>query len=133
MKRSMLFLVVIVFISSNIFYAQNAEKNKQKEQFIYVLHLEKNMQDSTAWTPDKMKIAQEHFTHLQKLLADGILILGGRTQTPLSQTFGIVIFEAGSLKEAKEIAENDPAVKGKIMNVEVFPYKIALMRNMEKN
>jgi uncharacterized protein len=132
MNKFILPLIVVALATANYIYPQKTDGVSQKQQFIYVLHLEKSMQDSTTWTPDKMKIAQEHFAHLQKLLTDGVLILGGRTQMPFTKTFGIVVYEADSFEEAKAIAENDPAVKGKIMTVEVYPYKVALMRNCEK-
>jgi uncharacterized protein len=126
--KKILLLIMLVFAGSSIFYAQKQEGKSQKQQFIYVLHLEKSMQDTTAWTPEKMKIVDAHFARLQKMLEDGKLILAGKTSTPLDKTFGIVIYEAGSFEEAKAIAESDPAVKEKIMTVEVYPYSVALMR-----
>jgi uncharacterized protein YciI len=125
-RISILFVIVLILTNSN--YAQKKEGQTEKKQFIYVLHLVKAMQDSAAWTPDKMKIVEVHFANLQKLLAEGKLILAGKTSTPLDKTFGIVVYEADSFEEAKIIAENDPAVKEKIMTVEVYPYNVALMR-----
>ena len=88
------------------------------------------MQDTAAWTPEKQQSVAAHFARLQKMLQDGILILAGKTSTDLSTTFGIVVYEAESLEEAKAIAEDDPAVKAKIMTVEVYPYQVALMRGI---
>jgi uncharacterized protein YciI len=42
-------------------------------------------------------------------------------------SFGIVIFEAESLEHAREIAQNDPSVKNKVMNVEVYPFRVSLL------
>lgn len=122
-------LLFIVICSFNIVAAK---ENVNPKQFIYVLRLEKAMYDSAAWTPEKSKIVQEHFAYLQKLHSDGILVLAGRAETDLDKTFGIVVFEAASLEEAKLIAESDPAVKNKIMNVEVFPFGIALLKGSIK-
>ena len=130
--KKIFFTLLILLITANISLSQNNETQTVKKQFLYLLRLEKNMFDTAAWTPEKNKIVQEHFAHLQKMLSDGTLILAGRTQNALDKTFGIVIYEADSFEEAKSIAENDPAVKGKIMTVEVFPYEVALMRTEKK-
>lgn len=125
-------VLYIICVAANLSIAQGKENQTGKKQFLYLLRLEKSMYDSTAWTPEKNKIVQEHFAHLQKMLTDGILILAGRTQVTLDKIFGIVVYEADSFEKAKSIAENDPAVKGKVMTVEVFPYEVALMRDKEK-
>ena len=43
-------------------------------------------------------------------------------------TLGIAIFEAEDESTARNIMENDPAVKGGVMTAELYPYQIALMR-----
>jgi uncharacterized protein YciI len=112
----------------NIFFAQTVSVKQEKKQFLYLLRLEKSMRDTTAWTAEKQQVVAEHFARLQKMLNDGYLILAGKTLTDLKTTFGIVIYEADSIKEAEEIAGNDPAVKAGIMSVEVFPFKTALIK-----
>lgn len=124
----MIFVLVIIFVSANVQMAQEKGTQTAKKQFLYLLRLDKSMWEQSAWTPEKNKIVLEHFSRLQKMLADGILIIGGRTQNELDKTFGIVIYEAGSFEEAKKIAEDDPAVKAGIMTVEVFPYSVALSK-----
>ena len=74
------------------------------------------------------KIVAVHFNRLKKLKEDGILILAGRTLNDDEKQFGIVIYEASSEKEAKSIATEDPAVKQGIMTAEVYPYRIALIK-----
>lgn len=128
----MIFTSIIFLIVVNISFSQSKETQSSKKQYLYLLRLDKTMLDTAAWTPEKNKIVQEHFANLQKMLSDGTLILAGRTQNALDKTFGIVIYEADSFEEAKTIAENDPAVKAKIMTVEVFPYGVALMRTEKK-
>jgi uncharacterized protein YciI len=126
--KKIFFVLLLSSVAAGFSFAQEGANASGKKQFLYLLRLEKSMHDSTAWTPEKIKIVQAHFAHLQKMLADGVLILGGRTQVAYDKTFGIVIYEADSFDAAKLIAENDPAVKGGVMTVEVFPYEIALMR-----
>ena len=39
--------------------------------------------------------------------------------------FGIVLFNAETVEEAREIRLSDPAVKNKVFRAELFPYKMA--------
>jgi len=78
-------------------------------------------------TPAEEVILDQHFDYLQDLLAQGKLILAGRTLNSDPTTFGIVIFLANSLPEALRIMENDPAIKQGVMQGELFPYRVALM------
>jgi len=48
-------------------------------------------------TPREEAVVEEHFAHLQRLLAEGRLILAGPC---LDGTFGVVIFAATSEEEA---------------------------------
>ena len=66
-----------------------------------------------------------HFSYVEDLVASGIGVLVGRTE---GGEFGVVIFEAKGDREAKEIADNDPAVLEGVFSAEVFPFRIALQR-----
>jgi len=78
-------------------------------------------------TPEEDAIVDEHFEYLKDLLAQGVLILAGRTLNSDPAGFGIVIFKAGSLPEAFRIMGKDPAVKKGVMVAKLFPYRVALM------
>jgi uncharacterized protein YciI len=56
------------------------------------------------------------------------MVLVGRTQTTGPEAFGIAIFEATDEAEAQAIAAADPAVAEGLMRFELYPFKIALMR-----
>ena len=43
-------------------------------------------------------------------------------------SFGIVLFNAETVEEAREIMLNDPAVKNKVFRAELFPYKMGPVR-----
>jgi uncharacterized protein YciI len=60
--------------------------------------------------------------------ADGKLILAGKTEGLDNKTFGIVIIEADSKKDAINLMKNDPAVLEGIMTSELYPYKVAIMK-----
>ncbi|WP_449538814.1 YciI family protein [Ferdinandcohnia sp. Marseille-Q9671] len=100
-----------------------------KEQYIYTLKLIPRLLDEQNWTDIENQIVQKHFMKLKALLEENILILAGKTQTLDESTFGIVILQADSVQEAREIMENDPAVKEGIMTAELYPYRIALFNN----
>jgi hypothetical protein len=46
--------------------------------------------------------------------------------------FGICIFEAGDESAARMIMEADPAVRLGVMRADLYPYKIALMRDQSR-
>ena len=53
--------------------------------------------------------------------------LAGRTLNTDESSFGIVIFEAESEKAARQVVDNNPAVRQEVMRAELYPYRIALM------
>lgn len=77
--------------------------------------------------PTPEEAVGEHFAYLQRLLAEGVVILAGRTLNADESSYGIVIFEAGSEDEARAIMHGDPDVRQGVMCAELSPYRIALM------
>lgn len=77
-------------------------------------------------TERESEILNEHFAYLQKLAAEGTVLLAGRTLNDDERTFGIVVFVAESTAAAAELVHSDPAVKHRVMRAELFPYRIAL-------
>lgn len=104
------------------------EMEENKSQFIYVLKSIPRLLDEENWTEKEEGIIERHFAYLQKMLAEGKLILVGKTGGLDEKTFGIVIFEADSLHDASSIMNNDPAVAEGIMTADVFPYRVAIMQ-----
>ncbi len=60
-------------------------------------------------------------------ILSGVVILAGRTLNTDESSFGIVIFQAESEKAARQVVNNDPAVRQRVMRAELYPYRIALM------
>ena len=79
-------------------------------------------------TPREAEIVSAHFEYLKGLTAAGVMILVGRTQNTDESTFGIAIFKAETEDEARAIMQGDPAVANGVMRAELFPYRIALIR-----
>ncbi len=133
--------IILFMVSAFLNLAQGHDKQekktknepaKKKLQFIYVLKPIPKLVKPENWTERDNQIVGRHFKRLQDFLKEGRLILAGRTLNNDPSTFGIVIFEAQSEKEARQIMEGDPAVKEKIMTAKLFPYRVALMRTQEK-
>lgn len=77
-------------------------------------------------TPDEAALVSQHFAYLQHLMAEGVLILAGRTTNTDFSSFGIVLFTAADDEAARDILLHDPAVAQRVMRGEVYPYSLAL-------
>jgi uncharacterized protein YciI len=77
-------------------------------------------------TPDEARIVAEHFEYLKNLTERGIVHFAGRTLNTDSTAFGIVVFSARTLEEARRRMEEDPAVRAGVFTAELFPYRLAL-------
>ncbi len=77
-------------------------------------------------TEAEMQVMATHFAHLQKLAADGVVLMAGRTLVAGPDTFGIVVFKAPSLAEADAVMRSDPAIAQGVMHCELFPYRVAV-------
>jgi uncharacterized protein len=76
-------------------------------------------------TQEEQETLQSHFLYLQDMLEKGKLVLAGPC---LDASFGIVILQNTNEEEAIEIMENDPAVKGKIMTANLYPFRVSLIK-----
>jgi uncharacterized protein len=81
-------------------------------------------------TEHESAIVGAHFSYLKGLVDQGVVLMAGRTLNADESTFGIAIFEAESMEEAKEIMRADPAVREGVMWAELFPYRVALWSAM---
>lgn len=98
------------------------------KHYIYVLKLIPRLIIESNWTEEDEEIVDRHFKYLKELLKEGKLLLAGKTSGLDDRTFGIVILEIDSEKEAKEIMEKDPSVAEGVMTAELFPYDVALLK-----
>ena len=70
----------------------------------------------------------EHFNYLKGLLANGKLIMAGRFSEVL---IGLAMIEAESQEAALDIMRNDPAIKAGVFHGELYPWSIALQKELE--
>lgn len=73
--------------------------------------------------PGTEETVGEHFKYLQELQSEETLVMAGRFSEVL---IGLVIIETDSEEKAREIMNNDPAVKAKVFHAELYPWRIAL-------
>ena len=77
-------------------------------------------------TAHEMQAIDAHFAHLQKLAAEGVVLMAGRTVDTGAATWGIVVFQAASPAEAEAVMRADPAIAQGVMRSELFPYRVAV-------
>ncbi|MYD08969.1 MAG: hypothetical protein F4X02_02900 [Chloroflexi bacterium] len=77
-------------------------------------------------TEEEARVTAEHFAYLKQLMADGSLILAGRTLNSDYSAFGIAIFEARDDEHMRQITAADPGVAKKLFRAEWHRYRIAL-------
>jgi len=95
-------------------------------QFLYRLQPTRLGMLTGGPTEREAAIIGEHFEYLQRLVADGVVLMAGRTLNNDERTIGIVVFAAASEAEAAALMESDPSVKQGVMNAELFPFGVAL-------
>jgi len=98
----------------------------EQKLFIYILKVTRLEQLTEGPTAREATVVAEHFAYLRDLTQRGIAILVGRTQTADAETFGLVVFQAPSEEEARQLLANDPAVKNEVMTAKLYPFRISL-------
>ena len=97
-------------------------------EWIYFLHPPR--QDFAAtMTPQEQEVWGAHFLRLQRLLAEGTLILAGPTLGPVNT--GVAVVEAPDEAAARRLMEEDPAVSSGIARGELRPFSVALLRGRD--
>lgn len=94
-------------------------------QWIYFLHPPRDDFAETMTEPEAAVFA-EHFAHLQRLLADGVLILAGPTLGRVNT--GVAVFEAADDAAARAVMESDPAISRGVVTGELREMRVALLR-----
>ncbi len=100
------------------------------QQYLYRIQPTRPEMLTEGPAPEEQAIVGEHFDYLQDLTEKGVVILAGRTLNTDPSSFGLVVFQAQSEAEARETMENDPAVRNGVMRAELYPYRLALMREV---
>lgn len=81
-------------------------------------------------TEDEQRAFDEHFAYMEKLLAEGTLVLAGPTLGPANT--GLCIFEAEDGEAAREIMEADPPVAQGLVRGQLRPFRIVHLRGRDE-
>ena len=97
-----------------------------EECFLYKLQLTRSDMLQTGPTAGETAVVEEHFRYLKQLAHKGQIILVGRTLNTDATTMGLAVFRAESEAAAREIMNNDPAVKNSVMSGTLYPFRVVL-------
>ncbi len=97
-------------------------------EWVYFLHPPREDFAATM-TEEEQRVWGAHFERLQRLLAEGVLILAGPTLGPVNT--GIAVIEAPDEATARRLMEEDPAVASGIATGELRPFSVALARGRD--
>jgi uncharacterized protein len=95
-------------------------------EFLYKLQLVRGDMLRTGPTPQEQAAVAEHFAYLQDLAAKSVMIFVGRTETTDENTMGLAVFRAQSEDSARQIMNDDPAVRKGVMKATLYPFKVVL-------
>jgi len=97
------------------------------QHHIYQLRASRTAMVTDGPNEDEGPVLAAHFEYLMALGASGKLSLVGRTANNDESTFGLALINSGDESEAREIMENDPAVKEGVMTATLFPFRVAFL------
>ena len=97
-------------------------------EWIYFLHAPRDDFAATM-TEHERQVWGVHFERLQRLLAEGTLILAGPTLGSVNT--GIAIVEAEDEAAARRLMDEDPAIASGIARGELRPFSVALLRGRD--
>jgi uncharacterized protein YciI len=97
-------------------------------EWVYFIHPPRDHFGATM-TAEEEVVWSRHFERLQRLLAEGILILAGPTLGTTNT--GIAVFEAPDEAAARRLMEDDPAIASGIAACELRPFRVSLLRGRD--
>ena len=97
----------------------------EAQQWLYVVRPTRPEMLVGGLTAEEQATISRHAAYCDDLAKAGVMLMVGRTQTTTPDTMGISVFFAKDEAEARQIMENDPAVKEGVMRAELFPYRVA--------
>ena len=97
-------------------------------EWVYFIHPPREDFAATMTEPEQEAWGR-HFERLQRLLAEGVLVLAGPT---LGRTnTGIAVVEAPDEESARRLMEEDPAIAGGFATGELRPFRVSLLRGRD--
>jgi uncharacterized protein YciI len=97
-------------------------------EWIYFIHPPRPNFAATM-TDEERAVWAVHFERLQRMLAEGVLVLAGPT---LGETnTGIAVIEAPDEAAARRIMAEDPTIAGGYAAGELRPFRVSLLRGRD--
>ena len=97
-------------------------------EWIYFIHAPRE-DFAVTMTDEEQEVWGVHFERLQRLLAEGTLVLAGPTLDRLNT--GIAVIEAEDEATARRLMEEDPAIASGIATGELRGFSVALLRGRD--
>lgn len=85
----------------------------------YVFCILKTGSNTTATKEEKAKLFEGHMANINKLAAEGKLVIAGPFMKNDRNYRGVFVFNVSTIEEANALVETDPAVKAKIFEAEM--------------
>jgi uncharacterized protein YciI len=76
---------------------------------------------------DELVVLHAHFSYLERLTAEGIVVLAGPSVGE-PDTFGLVVLDLEDEREARALMLADPSITGGIMTGELRPFRMTFLR-----
>ena len=105
---------------------------KNAPQFLYMIRPTRLAMLAEGPTDQEAAIITDHFEYLRMLTERNVVILAGRTLNSDETSFGVVILRAQDEATARAIMESDPAVRERVMQATLYPYRVALIGGLEE-
>ena len=96
--------------------------------WIYFIHPPREDFAATM-TDEEQAVWRQHFVRLQRLLAEGVMVLVGPTLGHVNT--GIAIFQAPDEQTARRIMAEDPVIAGGYASGELREFRISLLRGRD--
>jgi uncharacterized protein YciI len=97
-------------------------------EWVYFIHPPRE-DFAASITAEEMAVWEVHFERLQRLLAEGTLVLAGPTLGRVNT--GICVFEAADEEAATAIMNADPVIAGGFARGELRPFRVSLLRGRD--
>ena len=97
-------------------------------EWVYFIHPPREDFAATM-TDEEREVWGRHFERLERMLADGSLILAGPTLGRVNT--GIAVIEAPDENAARKLMEEDPAIQSGFARGELRPFRASLLRGRD--
>jgi uncharacterized protein YciI len=97
-------------------------------EWLYFIHAPRENFGATM-TDEEQQVWGLHFERLQRLLAEGTLILAGPTLGRVNT--GIAVIEAPDEDAARKLMEEDPAIESGLARGELRAFRVSLLRGRD--